>query len=146
LAKIRPLPTTPTDIPPGPDKVAVLAARYAAGEQLYHPRDATITDQTVVPLIRPDPPQMARTRGARAVDMRDRRRPVFVSWNGTRRYIGMAGSRAEGDKVRAAKLAELAIAEPKIERRGRKKGYKVPKKAMPTTAVTIAKPVTRDLR
>jgi len=127
-------------VPPGPAKVSVLAARYAAGEQLHHPHDAKITDETIVPLIHADPPQLARARGSRAVDMRDRRRPVYISWNGTRRYLGMVGSPAEGGRLRCAKLAELAIAEPKTERRGRKKGYKVPKKIMPATAVTRVEP------
>jgi len=35
----RPLPT-PTTIPPGPLKAAVIAARAKAGQQLWHPLDA----------------------------------------------------------------------------------------------------------
>jgi hypothetical protein len=30
----------PTRVPPGPAKVPILAARYEAGEQLFHPEDA----------------------------------------------------------------------------------------------------------
>ncbi len=36
-----PLPDSPTQAPPGsPEKIAVLAARYAAGVALWHPDDA----------------------------------------------------------------------------------------------------------
>ena len=36
---VRPLPV-PTDVPPGPLKAEVIAARVAAGQQLWHPLDA----------------------------------------------------------------------------------------------------------
>lgn len=34
------VPKKPTTVPPGPDKVAVMEARYERGEQVRHPADA----------------------------------------------------------------------------------------------------------
>jgi len=38
----------PTQVPPGPDKVSVLAARYAAKINLWHPDDAPLGGPTNV--------------------------------------------------------------------------------------------------
>ncbi len=35
-------PPEPTAVPPGPDKVAILAERAARGEQLFHEGDAIV--------------------------------------------------------------------------------------------------------
>ena len=46
----RPTPRTPTTALPGtPSKIAVLEARAARGEALWHPEDAVDTEATVVP-------------------------------------------------------------------------------------------------
>ena len=42
----RPLPQKPTTIPPGRAKVAILAARAAREEALYHPDDAKPEETT----------------------------------------------------------------------------------------------------
>lgn len=40
LACKRPLPENPTEVRPGPGKVAIMRMRYQMGEHLHHPADA----------------------------------------------------------------------------------------------------------
>src|SRR5262245_5557171 len=48
-----PLPE-PTSVPPGPEKVAVMQARARAGQAIFHPRDAALSDRALIPSFLPD--------------------------------------------------------------------------------------------
>lgn len=52
----RPLPTPTTAWPGTDEKVAVLAARAEAGQQLFHPHDVTLTVRSVLWLVNQECP------------------------------------------------------------------------------------------
>jgi len=115
-------------IPPGPDKVKVLAARWAAGQQLHHPRDAKITDAMIVPTVPIRDTSDCRKRVGGLKDSRGRNYRGYVWWRNKRHYTGSFATARERDQANAAKLAELQAAEAR--QRAKKKKCKTPATAL----------------
>lgn len=106
----RPPPDAPTDITPGPGKVAVLARRYRAGRSLWHPGDATF-ETCPEPVPRPPPRDEAReARGRRGVGVRRHRQGVFEGrywYRGRYWSVGLYESWEAARRAREDALMEM---------------------------------------